>query len=77
VGLAVVLAQSHHIDLARVRLKQCLDEVDDEKLRSLSTNSLYRLQVLSRALGLSIADPRLRDLSMELLPADLRSRLVK
>ena len=75
VGLAVVLAQAHHVDLARGRLKQCLDEMDEEKLRTLSTSSLYRLQVLRKALGLAIKDPRLQGAAMELLPADLRERL--
>jgi len=77
VGLCIVLAQAHHVDLARVRLKKCLEDMDAEKLRLLSTNSLYRLHVLRRALGLEIKDPGLRDLSMELLPADLRERLRK
>ncbi len=75
VNLAVVLAQAHRMDLAAVRLKQCLDEADDEKLRSLSTNSLYRLHVLRKALGLTIKDPGRLELSLELLPSDLRERL--
>ena len=75
VNLAVVLAQGHHVELARSRLKQCLDEADEEKFRSLSTNSLYRLQVLRKALGLTIKDPSRLELSLELLPPDLRERL--
>jgi len=31
--------------------------------------------VLSRAFGLGIADPRLRDLARSLLPAELRGRI--
>jgi hypothetical protein len=77
VGLAIVLAQTQHLDLARGRLADCLTEMDAAKLRSLSTNSLYRLQVLRRALGLEIADSHLRDLSLALLPADLRLRVEK
>jgi hypothetical protein len=77
VGLAIVLAQAHHVDLARIRLKKCVDGIDEEKLRLLSTNSLYRFQVLRRALGMEIKDPRLRDEAMDLLPADLRERLRK
>jgi hypothetical protein len=75
VGLAVVLTQAHRVDLARPRLQQCLEEIDESKLRSLSTVLLYRLQVLRKALGLDIADPKLRSLSLELLPSDLRSRV--
>jgi hypothetical protein len=33
------------------------------------------LQVLRKALGLAIKDPRLQGAAMELLPADLRERL--
>ena len=77
VGLAIVLAQAHHVDLARTRLRTCVDEMDEEKLRLLSTNSLYRFQVLRRALGMEIKDPKLRDEAMDLLPADLRERLRK
>jgi hypothetical protein len=75
VGLAIVLAQAHHVELARPQLKQCLGEIDAEKLRSLSTTLLYRFKVLSRALNLGIADPSLAALSLELLPPDLRSRV--
>jgi hypothetical protein len=75
VGLAVVLVQAHHADLARPRLKQCIAELDEEKLRSLSTVLLYRLQVLRKAFNLDIPDPSLRALSLNLLPPDLRSRV--
>jgi hypothetical protein len=72
VGLAIVLAQAHHVDLARPRLEQCLADVDAEKLRSLSTTLLYRFRVLQKALNLKISDESLRILSLELLPPDLR-----
>jgi hypothetical protein len=75
VALAVVLVQAHRVDLARPRLQECLAEIDEPKLRSLSTVLLYRLQVLRKALGFDIADPKLRALSLELLPADLRRRV--
>ena len=57
IGLAVLLVQAHRVDLARPRLVQALAEIDDEKLRSLSTVLLYRLQVLRKALDLDISDP--------------------
>jgi hypothetical protein len=75
VGLAVVLVQAHRIDLARPRLRQCIAELDEEKLRSLSTLLLYRLQLLRKALNLDISDPSLSALSLNLLPPDLRSRV--
>jgi hypothetical protein len=74
VGLAVVLAQSQHLDLARPRLRQCLAEIDEGKLRSMSTILLYRLQVLRKALGMEISDPALRALSLDLLPSEMRVR---
>jgi hypothetical protein len=36
---------------------------------------LYNLQVLSHALELPIADPTVRQLALDLLPVELRSRL--
>lgn len=75
VALSVLLVQDHHMDLARPRLKQCIAELDADKLRSLSTNLLFRFQVLRRALNMDIPDPSLRSLSLDLLPPDLRSRV--
>ena len=77
VDLAVVLAQAHHLDLAGERLRQCLDEADGNKLRSLSVNSLYHVEVLKRVLGFEIADPALREAALDLLPPDLRSHFEK
>jgi hypothetical protein len=75
VGLAVLLAQAHHMDLVLPRLRQCIAEIDDGKLRSLSTLLLYRFHVLRRAFSLEIRDPAMRALSLDLLPPDLRSRV--
>jgi hypothetical protein len=74
VRLAVVLAQGKHLDRARAELRRCLAEADGAKLRSLTTGSLYHLQVLGKVLGMEIADPRLRQLALDLLPPDLRNR---
>jgi hypothetical protein len=75
VGLAVVLARNKRADLARTQVSQCMAEVDEAKLRSLTTGSLYRFEVLGKAYGMQIADARLRQLALDLLPSDLRSRL--
>jgi len=75
VGLAVVLAQAQRLDLARPRLRQCLAEVDEAKLQSISTILLYRLQLLRKALRMEIKDPALRALSLDLLPAEMRGRV--
>jgi hypothetical protein len=75
VSLAIMLARGKHMDLARDQVLRCLAEVDEAKLRSLTTDSLYRLHVLWKAFDLAIPDQRLRGLALELLPADMRRRL--
>ena len=74
VSLAIALAEGKSFELARAQVRQCLADVNEPRLRSLTTVSLYRLQAMSRAFGLEIADPRLRSLARDLLPADLRDR---
>ena len=74
-SLAIVLAHAKQMDLAREQVQRCLAEVDEPRLRALDTGALYRLQVLGKAFGLAIADPRLHALALELLPVDMRSRL--
>ena len=74
-SLAIALVQGGRADLARSRVEQCLEEVDEARLRSLSTASLFYLQRLGRAFGFQIVDPRLRALAVELLPPDLRSQI--
>jgi hypothetical protein len=75
VSLAVVLMRGKEPDLARVQVQRCLAEVDEAKLRSLSIGSLYRLQVLAKAYGLTIANSPLHDLALDLLPPDMQDRL--
>jgi hypothetical protein len=75
VSLAMVLARAGRGDLAREQVRRCLAELSEKKLRSLSTGSLYNLLVLSRSFGLVATDPKLRELSLDLLPGDLRSSL--
>jgi hypothetical protein len=77
VSLAVVLALNQKADLAREQTRRCLAEVDETKLRSLTTGSLYRLQVLGKTYGLKIADQRLRRLARDLLPAELSDRIAQ
>ena len=75
ISLAAVLARAGRIDLAREQVRRCLAELSEQKLRSLSAGSLYNLLVLSRSFGLEATDPKLRELSLDLLPGDLRSSL--
>jgi hypothetical protein len=44
-------------------------------LRSLTTYSLFHLLGLTKAFGLGIADQRMREMALDLLPLDLRGRL--
>ena len=75
VSLAIVLALGQRNDLAREQIRRCIEKLDEDRLRSLSTGSLYRLQVLAKAFELPITDPALRERAAGLLPAELRGRL--
>jgi hypothetical protein len=75
VNLAVVLAQGNRTDLATGQVRRCLAELDEARLRSLTTGSLYRLQVLGREFQMEIKDPRLRELALNLLPPEMRQAL--
>jgi hypothetical protein len=75
VSLAVVLARAQRFDLAREQVRRCVSEVNEARLRSLSTGSLYDLLVLAHSFGLEIPDPAMRALAPDLLPGDLRNRI--
>jgi hypothetical protein len=75
VSLAIVLAEAKHYDEARKQMEQCLAEIDEPRLRSLTTLSLYRAQQLMNGFGLTLPDERLQELSRSLLPPELRSTL--
>jgi hypothetical protein len=75
VSLAVTLAQGEKLDLARAQVRRCLDQVDEARIRSLTTGALFRLQVMEKSFGLGISDPGMQALAMRLLPAELRRRL--
>ncbi len=75
VSLAIILAQGERQDLSREQVRRCLEKVNPTRLRSLTTGSLFRLQVLAKTFGLPIADPALHELAGKLLPPALRARL--
>jgi hypothetical protein len=75
VSLAAVLALGGRTDLAREQTRRCFKEIDETRIRSLTTGSLYRLLALGKAHDLTISDPRQRELALRLLPVELRSRL--
>ena len=75
VSLAIALAEGKHLELAREQTRRCLAELDEARVRSLTTVSLYRLQVLGKAFGLGLPDPQLRTLAQALLPIEMRDPL--
>jgi hypothetical protein len=74
VSLAVVLARSRQMDLARKQVEHCLADVDAKKLRSLSPASLHFFLTLCKAFDLEIADRALRQLAVRLDPVPVRSQ---
>jgi hypothetical protein len=75
VSLAIVLVEGKRYEAARTQVKHCLDEIDEERLRSLGSIPLYRLQVMAKGFNLQIEDPRLQALAKKLLPAEMRQDL--
>jgi hypothetical protein len=75
VSLAILLMQGRRTDFARREMEICLNLMDEGRLRTLSVSSLYRFQVLLKALKLPVPDPKLEQLGRELLPESLRGRL--
>jgi hypothetical protein len=75
VSLAIVLTEGKRLDLAREQLRLCLEEVDEMKLRSLTPGALYRLHFLLKAFNQPITNPELSELSVALLPPEMREQL--
>lgn len=73
VALAVVLTQAKRVDLASEQVRRCVAQMDEKKLRLLTTGSLVRFYALCQMAGAEIADERLRKLGLKLLPPDLRA----
>jgi len=74
VDLAVVLARARDTVLAKKQLTLCINAIDDNRLRSLSPGSVYRLLVLCRGLGVTMP-PAEHALALSLVPPTLRARL--
>ena len=75
VSLATVLARGGQYRLAGEQTRRCIEGLKEDRLRSLTTGSLYDLLVLAHAFRMEIPDPRIRDLAVELLPDNLRSQI--
>jgi hypothetical protein len=73
-SVATVLAQANQAELAGRQVRQCVEDLDEKKLRSLSDGGLYRLLVMCQAFEVKLPDP-LRAVAMDLLPAALRKEL--
>jgi hypothetical protein len=74
VDLAVVLARAKATVLAKKQLALCINAIDDDRIRSLSPGSVYRLLVLCRGLGVTMP-PAEHALALSLVPPTLRVRL--
>ena len=74
VSLAVVLAQGNREDLSKEQLRLCMKTINEARIRSLTTMSLFRLMTLSKAYQINLPDPKLRELALKLLPVELRDR---
>ena len=74
VDLAVVLARAKDTVLAKKQLTLCINAIDDDRIRSLSPGSVYRLLVLCRGLGETMP-PAEHALALSLVPPTLRARL--
>jgi hypothetical protein len=75
VSLAVVLALGEREDLCRAQIERCLSGIDADRIRFLTTGSLYHFLVLLRHFHLELPGTSLRELSLKLMPAELRERL--
>jgi hypothetical protein len=75
VSLAVALVQGNRYDLADSQIHRCLEQVDTQRLRSLTTLTLFRFLRILRALRLSLPNQQLEQVALNLLPDELRSQL--
>ncbi|MCF3649158.1 hypothetical protein [Synoicihabitans lomoniglobus] len=73
-SLALVLTQAKAAE-ARIQAERCFAQINETRLRSMSTRALYRLLALGRIHNLTITDARLAALARELLPPEWRSRV--
>lgn len=75
ISLALALAQARRMDQAKAMVGNCLEGADDERLRSLSPGTLYRLLLFCRTTGVDFPEPSQREAALALLPAEWRERL--
>lgn len=68
VALALLLAEARRLDLAVQRMERCIDELDEQRLRTLTPATLQRFVALGDALNIKPADPALWKLAHSLMP---------
>jgi tetratricopeptide (TPR) repeat protein len=72
--LAVMLAEAKRFEAAREQFRRCLQEIDEPKIRGLSSVALFRLHALCRGFREPIPDAKLAELARKLLPPEMRAR---
>lgn len=75
VALASLLDQSGNAERARAQLQRCIRDATPARLRTLTTNALYRLLAQARKAGPLAGDSPLWRAGLDLLPPDLVNRL--
>jgi hypothetical protein len=75
VTLADLLARGQKIELSKREVQRCLAEADAARVRSLMSLSLFHLLYLTKGFGLEFSDPAVRDIALDLLPPEMRTRL--
>jgi hypothetical protein len=77
VSLAVLLARAKLPDLAREQAKRCVTEATEERLRFLTSGSLYQLMILRKVYDLEFKDPKLEEVALGLLSPEARDRVAR
>ncbi len=75
VSLAVLLARTNRMDLAKEQAQRCFAEATEARLKQLTSASLYHLFILGKGLGLRFPNQQLESQAMDLLPPEARERL--
>ena len=77
ISLGALFIRTNHPDLARDQLTACFETLDVETLRTLTPPSVFSLFMLSLSLDIPFPDEEMEAVAMELIPPNLRSRLMQ
>ncbi|MDQ8187813.1 hypothetical protein [Pelagicoccus sp. SDUM812002] len=75
VSLAILLARTKRIELAKEQLSKSMENLDTDTLRFLTPNTVASLVLLSRSLDVQFPNDETIKLANELLPPDIREQL--